>query len=382
MPLMVHAALEHAPAWPQAAVVHPACPTMPATCAELDAASDAPLFSSPTQTVLNKFAINAWLSDTQEERQLILATVCGYVHQHQFVQRVPGLTSVARWLRWIPETDQPGAKDYLDIASMYKELSWQHEYEADEVACALLSRLRLSPEHMTAHMRVHAAYTLRQAHDYLEWLEGLQRELTPAQKQQHAAQWGWPGADFDAGVARLKAAVEGSNADAVDTLILGARTSTLLREVAALAEGSGGSAAGPSRQGARVGKTFVTPALVSGPETCPEPAIEAVLADLADTHPPDGRRIMRIQHLAALLQRATAPPVPVDGRYSHVSVAEQVAERLAGRLRVREAAEREAAAKKAAEEQAAAVGLGGAAGKGAVALALPAAVGLLTVAVQ
>ena len=126
---------------------------MPATYAELDAASmisDAPLLSSPTQAVLNKVAINAWLVDKQEERQLILATACGYAHQHQFIQRVPSLTSVAHWLRWIPETHQPGAKDYLDIASMYKELSWQHEYEADEVECALLARLRLSPEHMTA----------------------------------------------------------------------------------------------------------------------------------------------------------------------------------------------------------------------------------------
>ena len=296
---------------------------------------------------------------------------------------------MARWLRCIPETDQPGA-GFLQLASTLKELSWQHEYEADEVACALLARLRLSPEHMTAFMRVASASTLRKAQDCLEWLEGLQQELTPAQKQQHAAQWGWPGADFDAGVAGLKAAVEGSNADAIGTLNLGARTGIVLRELAALAEGSGGSADGPSRQGiVRVGRTCVTPTLVSGPHACPEPAIEAVLADLADTHPPNGCRIMHIQHLAAqlaMLQRATAPPVPVDGRYSHVSVAEQVAERLAGRLRAREAAEREAAAKKAAEEQAAAVGLGGAAGKGAaaaaVALAMAAAMGLLTVAVQ
>lgn len=75
-----------------------------------------------------------------------------------------------------------------------------------------------------------------------------------------------------------------------------------------------------------VGKRLVhADAIVGpGPGTCPEDAVLAMLADLADTHPPTDARIARIQQLAVqlhMLQRATTPPVELGGQFYAGSMA-------------------------------------------------------------
>lgn len=84
--------------------------------------------------------------------RLFAAMLAGAETRGRRVMQTPGLSSLARWL------DRGPAKcvleAYLQLTSCFKELSWKQEFEADQVACALAARLRHSPEHMAAALKV------------------------------------------------------------------------------------------------------------------------------------------------------------------------------------------------------------------------------------
>lgn len=144
---------------------------------------------------------------------------------------------------------------------------------------------------------------------------------------------GFPGGDFDAIVARYEAAAEIDDLDAMDQLHGYLTVNDIRQELLQLA---GCSDTDTEDELVDVGEMGVPADVVAGPNACPEPAVRAVLADMMDTHPPHSARLERIRHLSGqlhMLLRATAPPVAVGGGYSHASVAEQVAARLAARLR-------------------------------------------------
>lgn len=234
---------------------------------------------------------------------------------------------------------------YQAYASLHKRLYWQQEFEADEVAAALLARLRLSPGHLAAGAKQLVYSTALEAADYLQALLKVQRQLTPDEKRRKAAALGFPGADFDAGVDLVKEAVESNDLDAFPRLYSSFEAISARRRLLEKAKDGGSGTV-------RVGKTALLPVVVDGPLACPEPGVTAMLADLASTHPFPAARLARMRQLSAqlpMLLRATAPPVALGGRYGHDSVAEQVARQLAEGLAAREAAAKEAAAKAAAE---------------------------------
>ncbi len=83
--------------------------------------------------------------------------------------------------------------------------------------------------------------------------------------------------------------------------------------------------------------------MITGPGTCPEPEVLAMLNDLADTHPPTDVRIARILHLATqlpMLQRSTAPPVEVGGRFEAGSLAQAIADRAVASVKAATASKR------------------------------------------
>ncbi len=103
---------------------------------------------------------------------------------------------------------------YQQAASEIKALSWQHEFEADEVACALLARLRLPPEQWAAWLKMASAVQLRQAASWVTKIEEVsiakcQSGKKVAAEEEPAAaalgHMGWP--SVDEGLAQLKAAL-------------------------------------------------------------------------------------------------------------------------------------------------------------------------------
>lgn len=60
------------------------------------------------------------------------------------MRSIAGVSPALHWLRGLAEE-----ADYL-LAAEVKALNWQQEFEADEVACAVMARLRLSSDHMSA----------------------------------------------------------------------------------------------------------------------------------------------------------------------------------------------------------------------------------------
>ena len=58
------------------------------------------------------------------------------------------------WCRRVADETQPAGLGPQQFASKTKALSWQHEFEADEVACALLARLRLPLQDISVALRV------------------------------------------------------------------------------------------------------------------------------------------------------------------------------------------------------------------------------------
>lgn len=267
----------------------------------------------------------------QEEVRLFAAMLAGAKTRGRRVMQTPGLSSLARWLDRGPA--KCVLKTYLQLTSCFKELSWNQEFEADQVACALAARLRHSPEHMAAAVKVLREVKIDQHRRHLKALGSWQQELSTEDKRELAAEMGFPGGDFDAIVARYEAAAEIDDLDAMDQLHGYLAVNDIRQELLELA---GCSDTDTGDELVDVGETGVPPDVVAGPNACPEPAVRAVLADMMDTHPPHSARLERIRHLSGqlpMLLRATAPPVAVGGSYSHASVAEQVAARLAARLR-------------------------------------------------
>lgn len=219
-------------------------------------------------------------------------------------------------------------------------------------------------------MKGMAAFNAAKHAERLKQLLALQQQLPPEAQRQLAAQMGLPGDDLEAGMALCRAAIESGDVDAMEQVIGLYRAVQNRRELPALGQSrpSGGSdPSNPPVPYMLVGQCPLTADSVQGPTACPEAALLAFLADLADTHPPYQARLARIRLLSSQLPmqlRAAAPPVPVGGRYSHMSVAEQVALRLSAGMRA-QAAAREAA--KQAPEEPASAGLGFGRSRGAAA---------------
>lgn len=317
----------------------------------------------------------------QAEGVTLMKALAGVVAKDATIDRCRSVPVLGAALDWAcPQATSEGelTEGYQALASLLKTFFWTHEYEADEVACGLLARLRLPPAHLTAGLRAIERSVLRRKAGVLRKLLEYQQGASVEQKRQLAAQL-FRGADFDTGVARLQAAVAAGDTDACAQLDLLFEAVYARRRLLALAErvtqdsgrqrSEGPASGGPSSEGPRsedgngtggsctavvmVGKTLLSPEMMAGPQACPEPAVEAVLADLAATHPPLASRLARIEQLSAqlpMLLLPAAPLVPVGGRYSHTSVAEQVAQQLHSRLAAEAAAKDAAkAATKAAE---------------------------------
>lgn len=222
------------------------------------------------------------------------------------------------------------ASAYQHAASKAMRLSWQHEFEADEVACAVLARLRVPPEHWALYLK---AVHVRQLAAAGDWVAGVEKDARAAGPDAEnaafvaavAARMGWP--SVEEGLAQLKAAR--AKGDLLWLQQQRRRWSAhklwqLLVDAA--------DEKGHSNVVYAAGKTGVFSEAVLGdaPFFCPEPAVLAMLTDLADTHPPTDVRVARIEHLASqlpMLQRATAPPVEVGGRYDAGSMAQVIADR-------------------------------------------------------
>ncbi len=308
-----------------------------------------------------------------------MKALSGVVTKDAAIDRCRSVPLLGAALNWAcPQATSEGelTEGYQALASLLKTLFWTHEYEADEVACGLLARLRLPPAHLTAGLWAIERSVLRRKATMLDKLLDFQKRASTEQKRQLAAQL-FPGADFDTGVAllntgiaRLQAAVAAGDTDACAQLDLQYEAVHARHRLLALAERStqdgrqrseGSASGGPgSEEGSEggsgtggsctavvmIGKMLLSPEMVAGPQACPESAVEAVLADLAATHPPLASRLARIEQLSAqlpMLLLPAAPRVPVGGRYSHASVAGQVAQQLHSHLAA------EAAAKAAAE---------------------------------
>ena len=268
--------------------------------------------------------------------------------------KTPGLSSLARWLDSTPEVNRCGAEAFLQLASFHKELSWKQDYEADELACTLLARLRLTPDHMAAGMKALAAARADWHKQQLGWL--LERWVLPSEEAKCLveAKLGFPGDGLDKVLRRYEDTVKRGDVDAMDELVASFEASRTRHRLLELSEGSGAA------DTVAVGNTPVPTAMVTGRTACPEYAVRTVLADIAGTHPPYSARLERIRQLSGQLPmqlRAAAPSMAaVGGHYSHANVAERVAERLAEGMRAATAAKeavKEAAAKEAAKEAAA-----------------------------
>lgn len=219
----------------------------------------------------------------------------------------------------------------LQFASQLKRMRWQHEFEADEVACALLARLRVPPEQWQAGLQAAAAHGLWMQEWELQYRRCLllQRQMAAAGAR-ILAPLGRGRPDY-ARVAQLDSAVKAGDIDAAMQLH---RPEAAAVQAQAHSQGSDQGASGVESKGGSPGALgkWLGPALEEGPDACPDAITRTALADVMDSHPPVTTRLARIQQLSGqvpMLLRSTAPPVAVGGRCSPASVAEQVAERLA-----------------------------------------------------
>lgn len=122
----------------------------------------------------------------------------------------------------LPPSWAPAAL-HLRSASWSKRRLWLFEYEADDVACALLARLRTPPELWAAGLEVGAAVRAAEGQPYLyavldaeaRWeRETLQDEgpgALAAHKSARAEAMGWP--SYEAGMRQIKAAADSGDAD-------------------------------------------------------------------------------------------------------------------------------------------------------------------------
>ena len=197
------------------------------------------------------------------------------------------------------------------------------------MACALLARLRVPPEQWATAMRMLRVKELANLEGWIAEIEksgkaeGQDGEKAAAEVAAVAARMGWPSAA--AGLAQMRAALAKGDLAWLDQQRDQWNAHTRWQVLADVAKED------RSKAGLRVGHHLVL-ACITDPDACPEPAVLALLSDLADTHPPTDVRIARIQHLAAqlpMLQRATAPPVELDGQFYAGSMAQLIADRAA-----------------------------------------------------
>ena len=217
------------------------------------------------------------------------------------------------------------ANIYQQAASELKALSWQHEFESDEVACAVLARLRLPPEQWVAALKHMRAEKLAEMGSWITAIDsacksrGRRSKQTEAALAALAARMGWN--SVKEGVAQLKAALAKG-----DLSLLEQQGSRWMARMAweALLD------ADDEEGGIVVCKTAVPSDMIVGPAACPEPAVLAMLSDLADTSPPIETRIERILLLAT--QHGTALPAERGGHDESSSMAQAIAKRaIAGR---------------------------------------------------
>lgn len=224
------------------------------------------------------------------------------------------------------------------------------EREADAFATAACMALHVRPEHLAANIRVHERCDRKKAEALVEQAEHLLRwdrnrggaaqllGCEPADVERVAQALRDPEA-FDAlerrQIARRLLAKVAANTGASAAPDAGAAAPAA---ACATAADSCPPEAAPAQQGWAtvwwVGQTSIPQDSILD---CPEPAREAWLELLLDTHPPHAARIACIEAAAralALQDRQTAPAVPVGGIYKHGrSVAEQLAEQLRARWR-------------------------------------------------
>ena len=238
------------------------------------------------------------------------------------------------------------APDAQRVMSKLKELNWQREFEADEVACAVMARLRVPPEQWAAGLVLARAAQLDDLQSWVpelvevlkDCMKDLSRKEADAARAAIAPLVGWP--SFDAGLAQLKAgAATGNLAQLHHQLNAWRAVKRFVLLGDAAADGSSDSCIHP----------YMGNAVVDSIGALPLTTALAALADLVDTHPPTDARIARVQHLATqlpMLQRATAPPVEVGGRFEPGSVAQLIADRAEAQRRA------DAAAAKAGQKRA------------------------------
>ncbi len=213
---------------------------------------------------------------------------------------------------------------YRGAASEIRARSWQQVFEADEVACAVLARLRVPPDQWTAGMKLLRASQLSELGSWIAKVEETSKAEGQDSKQAAevaamAARMGWP--SIDEGLAQLKAAL--AKGDLFELRQQHSRWHAI-KHWQALRN------ADDEEGGIVVCKTAVPSDMIVGPMSCPEPAALAILSDLADTSPPIETRIERIQLLAT--QHGTALPAERGGHDESSSMAQAIANRaIAGR---------------------------------------------------
>ena len=187
-----------------------------------------------------------------------------------------------------------------------------HEFEADEIALAVMMRARIPQQELGSYF----VSTLARSAAEKQHI----RALIKARKQEQADH------------ALLKLTHTGGT-DRLDRRAWEQRVQAWrkLAEQVAAEVAAGVDAKPASRPEIPVGGVTSLPlSAVAG--ICPEGALDALLSALTNTQPPVEVRLQRLQHAMQrvdMLLRYTAPPLPVGGSYSDtVSVAERVAQRL------------------------------------------------------
>ncbi|KAI7844059.1 hypothetical protein COHA_002203 [Chlorella ohadii] len=170
----------------------------------------------------------------------------------------------------------------------------------------------------------------------------MKQLLSPAAQQQLAADQGFPGGSFEAGLRLYKAAVRTGDPDSIEELLTSFHANKAQRRLQLQLQ----EAANQGQSSLHEDDGLADIGSING-FACPASAMNTIFADLEQTHPPFYARLAHLRHVSSqqsMLVRATAPPVAVGGLYSHVSVAKQVGGRLAAALE-------EKAARKAAKSE-------------------------------
>lgn len=271
------------------------------------------------------------LQPEQDRYGLYRVAIAGLA-QH-LTQRVDGWKE--KLFGWAPPPNT-ATVFYQNAASKTKALQWQHVYEADEAACAVLARLRLPPDQWAVGLRQASAGQLASISGWVADIEkaGQSSEAAAAKVAAVVARMGWP--SLAEGLAQLKAALAKNDVQWLQEQHARCRASHQWQLLV--------DAAGAEDESAVhiVGRTVLFPDLVVGPLACPEPAVLALLTDLVDTQPPTDMRIARIEHLATqlpMMQRITAPPIELGGRFEAGNMARLIADRADAGIKAEAAAQ-------------------------------------------